>query len=96
MQQIVRSGSDLKVTGFKSVNSLGVAMVPPFSANFWGSEVCFHIFFHLRLLWLSVFCDPKKGHTPQLEQQTWKKPRYPFHNMKIFITFGQTWIYYVL
>lgn len=61
MQQIVRSGSDLKVTGFKSVNSLGVAMVLPFSANFWGSEVCFHIFSIWGFFGSQSFVIPRKA-----------------------------------
>lgn len=91
MQRIVDSGSDLKVIGFKSVYSHGVAIL----SKFLGVWSLFSYFFHLRLLWLSVFCDAKKCHIPKLEQQK-KKSTCPFHNMKIFITLGQTWIYYVL
>lgn len=69
MQQTVDSGSDLKVIGFKSVYSHGVAILSKF-LRVWG---LLSYFFHLRLLWLSVFCDPKKCHIPKLEQQTWKK-----------------------
>lgn len=95
-QQIVYSGSDLKAIGFKSVYILGVAMVLTILNKFLGVWVFFSYFFHLRLLWFSVFCDPKKCRISKLEQQTWKKPTCPFHNMNIFITFGQTRIYYVL